>query len=386
MDELQLLFPDGSFDLAEQIYQGTAEAKIFNGLVRESVRVILESLPVGQPLRILEIGAGTGGTTSFVLPVLPSEGSRFTFTDIAPAFLARARQKFKVPFLDFRQLDIEKDPLEQGFESGSYDLILAANVLHATQDLQQSLSHVKQLLAPGGLLLVLEVTNPERWIDISFGLTDGWWRFTDQQLRGSYPLLTQSGWLRVLAEAGFTNEVVFPEAPTLTNERIFLARSPQIGWSSSTPAGKWLIFADESGLGQQLALILRGGGQDCILVYPGKEYMQIAPSHWQLNPAVPSQFNQLLSSLEKPLTGILYLWSLDLHPPVEGDIAPFVSLEPEQTISLGGLLHLVQALGTGTSIPRLWLVTRGAQSPGCDPAVDPKRRRTGAGVGSREGD
>ena len=368
-DELQLLFPDGSFDLAEQIYQGTAEARTFNGLVRESVRAILEGLPAGQYLRILEIGAGTGGTTSFVLPVLPLEGSRYTFTDIAPAFLARARQKFKVPYLDFRLLDIEKDPLGQGFESGSYDLILAANVLHATQDLQQSLFHIQQLLAPGGLLLLLEVTSPERWIDITFGLTDGWWRFTDQQLRGSYPLVTQSGWLKVLADTGFTNEVAFPEEPKLTNERIFLARSSQIGLSSSTPAGEWLIFADESELGQQLASFLRTDGQGCSLVYPGKEYIQITPSQWQLDPAVPSQFTQLLSSFEKPLSGILYLWSLDLHPPVEEDAAPFVSLEPEQSVSLGGLLHLVQALGAGTSIPHLWLVTRSAQSPGCIPPL-----------------
>ena len=364
-DELQLLFPDGSFDLAEQIYLGTAEAKTLNGLVRESVRAILERLPAGRSLRILEIGAGTGGTTSFVLPTLPLEGSHYTFTDIAPALLARARQKFKLPFIDFRLLDIEKDPLEQGFESGSYDLILAANVLHATQDLQQSLRHVRELLAPGGLLLLLEVTGPERWIDITFGLTDGWWRFTDQQLRNSYPLLTQSGWLKVLAEAGFTGEVAFPEAPALTQERIFLARSPQIGRSSSPPAGEWLIFADEIGLGQQLASELRADGQGCSLVYPAHEYMQIGPSQWQLNPAQPSQFTQLLSSLEKPLSGILHLWSLDLPSPVEGDTAPFVSLEPEQSLSLGSLLHLVQALGAGTSSPRLWLVTRGAQSPEC---------------------
>ncbi len=361
-DPLQLLFPDGSFDLAEQIYQGTAEAKTFNGLVRESVQAILDSLPAGQYLRILEIGGGTGGTTSFVLPMLNADTSHYTFTDIAPSFVARARQKFKKPFMDFRVLDIEKDPLEQGFESSSYDLVIAANVLHATQDLEQSLSQVQKLLAPGGLLLLLEVTGLERWIDITFGLTDGWWRFTDLDLRKSSPLLSPSGWLSVLSETGFADSVVLPEVTALTQERIFLARSSKIGRSSETPAGEWLVFADKSGLGEKLAAKLRADGQGCSLVYPGEGFQRVAQGKWRLNPVESGQFSQLLTDLGKPLTGIFHLWSLDLPTPMEGDMEPFVSLEAGQSFSTGSLLHLVQALGMGLDAPRLWVITRGAQS------------------------
>ncbi len=85
-------------------------------------------------LRILEIGAGTGGTTARVLRGLTSRfGERtystYTYTDIFPGFFAAAKDRFK----DYRNiryevLDISKDPNEQGFQSESYDLILASNV------------------------------------------------------------------------------------------------------------------------------------------------------------------------------------------------------------------------------------------------------------------
>ena len=63
--------------------------------------------------------------------------------------------------------------------AGSFDVVIAANVIHATSDLRRTLGQVRQLLAPGGLLVMLEVTAPQRWFDLTVGLTDGWWAFTD---------------------------------------------------------------------------------------------------------------------------------------------------------------------------------------------------------------
>ena len=89
-------------------------------------------------------------------------------------------------------LDIERDPASQGFESAAYDIVIAANAIHATADLRQSIQNVRNLLAPGGLLLLLEGVAPERWVDLSFGLTDGWWRFSDSSLRKNYPLISRA--------------------------------------------------------------------------------------------------------------------------------------------------------------------------------------------------
>ena len=137
-------------------------------------------------LRLLEIGAGTGATTAHVLPLLPPDTAEYLFTDLSPRFTSEAPARFAAwPFLRGARLDIETDPQAQGMELGSFDIVLAANVLHATRDLGQTLTHARKLLRHGGQLVLLEGTAPRRWIDLTFGLLEGWWRFEDRRvLRG----------------------------------------------------------------------------------------------------------------------------------------------------------------------------------------------------------
>lgn len=179
-DALQLLFPGGSFAEARELYVESPYARCYNGALVEALKAAIRKLPDGAKLRVLEIGAGTGGTTSYVLPALPRQHREYTFTDLSGLFLDRARERFgDFSGLRTARLDIEKDPFAQGFERAAYDVVIAANVLHATADLTLTMTHVRDLLAPGGLALMLEGVAPERWVDLTFGLTDGWWRFTE---------------------------------------------------------------------------------------------------------------------------------------------------------------------------------------------------------------
>ncbi len=205
-DPLHVLFPGGSTETAERLYSESPSAKTFNTLLAQAVRTASSSLESGRTLRVLEIGGGTGGSSVFVLPALPAGRTNYVFTDISPLFVARARERFAAfPFVTYSTLDIEKDPAKQGFTEGGFDLIVAANVVHATANLSQTLEHVSRLLAPGGVLLMLEVTQKERWIDLSFGMTEGWWKFEDRDLRPSYPLLAADRWKSLLARSGFSN-------------------------------------------------------------------------------------------------------------------------------------------------------------------------------------
>src|SRR5262249_20320782 len=156
----------------------------------------LERVPAGRRLRVLEIGAGTGGTTAALLPVLPADRTDYVYTDVSPRFTGAAREKFRAyPFVQYQVLDIERPAAAQAFpRQPPFDLSVAANVLHATRDLRQALLHTRQLAAPGALLVLLEGTEPVRSVDLTFGLSEGWWRFTGDPVRPGHPLLPDGHW------------------------------------------------------------------------------------------------------------------------------------------------------------------------------------------------
>ncbi len=202
-DPLKLIFPDNDVSLATQLYQDSPPAKAMNDLLQKVCVSALEKFPQNQIIQFLEIGAGTGGSTAYILPDLAQRAAQYTFTDVAPLFLFNAQKKFaEYSFISYQRLDIEQDITAQNFPQHNYNIIIAANVLHATENLTVSLQQIKQLLAPNGLLILLEGTQPTRWLDLIFGLTTGWWRFNDQW-RSNYPLLSALQWQTLLESSGF---------------------------------------------------------------------------------------------------------------------------------------------------------------------------------------
>ena len=359
-DPLQLLFPEGDFTTAGALYQDSPAARNTNSLLQKAVLETLARLPRNRTLRILEIGAGTGGTTSFILPDLPPDQTEYVFTDISPLFLAQAQEKFAhYPFVRYQLLDIEQPPSAQGFHSEQFDLILAANVLHATRDLSQTLHHVRQLSAPGALLLLLEGTAPVRFVDLIFGLTDGWWRFTDLNLRPSHPLIPASRWQRLLLDHGFKQPVTLSSSDGIfSKQAIVIAQAPETSEKSS---GHWLILADGQGTGTRLSKLLQSKGESCTLVFPGQVYDRTADHEFRIDPNSPADFERLIAALANlKLHGVVHLWSLDAPDTevlTEGD------LEKASRRGCGTALYLVQALVKAgfAQPPSLWLVTRGVQ-------------------------
>ena len=207
-DPLSLLFPGDDSVSAADLYSDAFGARLMNEVARNTIRHLQELAPERQ-LRVIEIGAGTGSTTAALLPVFDPERTRYTVTDVAPLLVSRARNRFAHHgFAEFKVLDIERSPRSQGFEQHSFDVVIAASVLHATRDIVESVRHARELLKPGGILVLLELTGRLRFLDLIFGLTDGWWRFADAPLRVEHPLISTAEWQQVLAANGFSESAV----------------------------------------------------------------------------------------------------------------------------------------------------------------------------------
>jgi NADPH:quinone reductase-like Zn-dependent oxidoreductase/SAM-dependent methyltransferase/acyl carrier protein len=215
VDPLQVVFAS---DQAEIFY-----ADLFQKLCQDGrLGTVLDLASHERPAqRILEVGAGTGGMTGHVLSLLQrreeiiggSSFSEYTYTDISPMFFERASERWpdltSQGRLTFKTFNMDKPIESQGFEAGSYDLVVAASVLHATADLGASLRHVRKALKPGGRLILLEVINPED-IATNFmaGLLPGWW-VAREEWRPHSAAVPEQLWDRCLKDNGFSgNDVI----------------------------------------------------------------------------------------------------------------------------------------------------------------------------------
>ncbi len=231
-DPLPLLFPEVQTISVAQLYQDALGAQAMNTLVQHVVSAAVENGLQNRRLRLLEIGAGTGGTTAHILPHLPAQQIDYVFTDWSNAFLNQAQERFgDYSFIQYRRLNIEQAIEKQGFNRGDYDIIIAANVLHATRDLRESVQQVQRLLRPEGLLILLENTKPLRFLDLIFGLTEGWWRFKDYDLRPHHPLISTRQWETLLKQNGFEETSVLSDSPEeggiLSQQAVMIAQVAQ---------------------------------------------------------------------------------------------------------------------------------------------------------------
>ncbi|EED12110.1 polyketide synthase, putative [Talaromyces stipitatus ATCC 10500] len=130
--------------------------------------------------RILEVGAGTGGTTKYIVRHLQNLGVPFeyVFTDLSSSLVAAAKRTFKdCPEMQFTTLDIEQEP--QASWIGSFHFIISTNCVHATRNLTTSLTSLRKMLRDDGVLGLVEITQNMFWLDIAVGLFEGWWLFED---------------------------------------------------------------------------------------------------------------------------------------------------------------------------------------------------------------
>ena len=225
---LETLFPSGSPELAKNLYEKSTGTSYANAIVAAAAQAACIANSSRNRLRILEIGGGTGATTAAVLPAFPAEGISYHFTDVSESFLQKASTRFSAyRFVRYGILDIESDD-DVDAHLHSYDLVIAANVVHATRDLGVTLQRVKRLLAPGGTAILLEATQNLAWHEITTALIEGWQKSEDD-LRGGLPLISPVEWIAAFEKAGFESAIQAPESGSPAESiglHVLLAKAP----------------------------------------------------------------------------------------------------------------------------------------------------------------
>lgn len=202
-DGLNLIFgtPEGR-EVVSEMYAKSPINLVWIEQAKCFFEQLVSRLPAGnEPLRILEMGAGTGGTTSNIVPLLARLGVPvvYTVTDISSSLVAAARKRFKnYPFMEFKVVNIEATPDPKLLHS--QHIVLATNCVHATRDLSVSTRNIHQLLRPDGFLLMLEMTVQVPWVEFTFGLIEGWWLFEDGR---THALSPATYWEKVLRSVGY---------------------------------------------------------------------------------------------------------------------------------------------------------------------------------------
>ncbi|KAG2419399.1 hypothetical protein HFD88_004195 [Aspergillus terreus] len=238
-DGLQLIFgnPEGR-EVVSNMYGKSPINQVWVTQMQAFLKSLLSRLDTlgSGSLNILELGAGTGGTTAKMLPLLSALGVsvQYTVTDISASLVAAARKRFKeYPWVRAQVLDIEK-PAPAELQRTQH-IIIATNCVHATHSLTTSTGNIRQLLRPDGFLMMLEMTQLVPWVDLVFGPIEGWWLFNDGR---SHALSPPEGWERALNSVGYGHvdwtDGHLPEAG-IQRIIIALAEGPRYARSSITP-------------------------------------------------------------------------------------------------------------------------------------------------------
>ena len=369
---MTLLFSSGE-PTAADLYLKAPVARAANRMLEVAVRALVEALPRGRRLRVIEVGAGTGSATASILPILPDGQFDYMYTDISAGFFAEAEARFGDGggCIEYRPLDIEKDPVGQGFDLHGYDLLIASNVLHATRSLDETLDHCRRLLAPSGHLVALENLSGLGWMDLTFGQLDGWWRFADDY-RPRHALAGPPVWRQALGNAGFSGVEVLgadeADTDTVPDKGVIVAQGPE---EVTEPAGAWVVAGGagsrSAGLAARLAADMRARNQTVVLAFPeGAEAEprdEIASS--EATAVIEMQRRESWRALvedlpsDVPFCGVVHLLALDSA----GEEATTEGMWRDVTRAGESALAMVQGVADAGATPEkgLWFVTSGAQ-------------------------
>lgn len=318
---MEILFPNGSLELVEKVYKFNEIADYYNQAIAWLIQSAIKKYMAydsSAGVKIIEVGAGTGGTSFFVLKAIKDTATMnyvdYIYSDISPVFLQHGKNKYKdkYDFLKFMEFDISKSLEEQNFDADSIHIIIASNVLHATSHIENSLLNLKKLLKTNGLLIINEITELQAFLTLTFGLTDNWWQYEDKENRmeGS-PLIRRDQWKHLLRKCGFHKIGIFGNGKTLAD--------------LTSISGQTIIAAESDGLNRVSNTKKKAHTSSLKkITYSYQDYVQ-----WQSEMLNSNEGRQLFQYWKKQLAGELPVLNLPLDRPrpsrqtFSGDWIPF---------------------------------------------------------------
>ncbi len=313
-------------DVVAQFYEAAPAHRLLNQIVSQALEATSQWLPADRGLRILEIGAGTGSSTAALLAGLPEGQISYSCTDPQAEALAQLQAHLAAyDFVNYAVLDIAETPPE-----GQFDLIVGVNALAGRKDVQATLQHLRQGLAPDGLLWLIEATTPQTHLEISLGLVEQWQHFEAKSTEALEQLFAKTGFKATAVNTG-------------SPYTLFLAQADEIKVESKPT---WLLLRGETStpIAEGVADQLRQRGHSPILVN---------------TPTEVDDYAKLFTDVNN-LQGIIHLASLDAEIP-NGTAETQLPQAIQQ--SCGTALWLTQAvLKHYLKPPQLWFITQAAQS------------------------
>jgi pyochelin synthetase len=204
VDPLDLFFPQGQLETAFAAYNDNLVNRYLNRVIIEGVVTIAKQharTSPKRPLRILEIGAGVGGTSVDLITALAGYQVEYLFTDISTFFLNEARPRFaEYPWVSYGLFDINEEYWKQGLTAASWDIIICANVLHNSRHAPTVLSSLKELAVPGGALLIIEATRDIYSLLTSMEFKEGLTGFTDVRAENDQTFFTREQWQEMFSD------------------------------------------------------------------------------------------------------------------------------------------------------------------------------------------
>ncbi|KAF5253554.1 hypothetical protein FANTH_1625 [Fusarium anthophilum] len=198
----------GTIDPMPLLLEGNRFNQMQDGMelmqkMRSHLKQYLSSYATKKPvLNVLEVGASTSNNTETIFEALRKQKNvSYTLTDSSLSVLEQTKTGIAKDFLKLKSLDINRDPIEQGFSLNTFDVILVSNILHKTNSLSETLANLRKLLVPGGILAMVGLSDISSAYSLILGMNENMW--SDERCE-QLPYPSNDEWNKLLQGTQFS--------------------------------------------------------------------------------------------------------------------------------------------------------------------------------------